>query len=583
MQAIKNKNRSHLIETALGKRSADLTIENVQLVNVITGEIYPASVDIAEGVIVMVREEGNPPLCPARTRFDGKGRYLIPGFIDTHVHVESTMMTPEHFAQAIIPWGTTTVVSDPHEIANVCGTDGVLFMLENAKKAPLRHYMLASPCVPSVPGMENSKGEFTAKEISFLLDQPGIIGIAELMNYVDICRDTPRMHHILEEGLKRNVFLQGHAPRLGGALLAAYRLAGPMSDHECRSGREAREKTRMGMHINLKTSSLSNHLPEAIEGISTQRWKDNVSLCTDDVHAQVIFSEGHINRVVKKAIEYGAEPLDAIRFATYNAAREYGFEDLGAIAPGFAADLQLVDALDGSRPVHVWIGGEEYKAPVDAGTSASLPPALISTVHLSYLQSPEDFILHAPEDCKETLVIHCRCDGPFSRGFYESLPLTADRTIDLEKDPDLAYICVCNRHGKARKTVGLIRGFGVKQGAFAATVAHDCHNLVMIYRNPSDALLAARQIEKMGGGMTLVENGKLIESLPLPVAGIMSPLSCDELAPAVAKMEKTVHEHCSGNWLLKHATLALAALPGTIITDKGLVDGEQLKFVELFR
>lgn len=583
MKAVQNRDRSRLIEAVLGKRPVDLTIENVRLVNVITGEIYPASVDIADGTVVMVRE-GKHQACPdALEHFDGEGKYLIPGFIDTHVHVESTMMIPENFARAVLPYGTTTVVSDPHEIANVMGVEGVLSMLENAKKAPLRHYMLASPCVPSVPGLEDSGSLFTEKEIGFLLDQPGVIGIAELMNYVDISHDDGRMHRIIEEGVKRGVFLQGHAPRLSGSLLAAYRLAGPVSDHECRSGEEAKEKTRIGMHVNLKTSSLSNHLPEALEGIKQQRWNDNVSLCTDDVHAQVIYTEGHLNRVVGRAIAYGADPVEAIRFATYNAAREYGFEDLGAIAPGYAADMQLVDELDGRRPCCVWTEGKIISR--EGKLVWEQEPSGIecqSTVHLSYLRGPEDFLLEAPSEDVETLVIHSRCDGPFNRAYYEKLPV-GNHCVDLSGNPELAYVCVCNRHGKEQKTISVIRGFGVASGAFAATVSHDCHNLVMIYRNPEDALLAVRQIEAMGGGMAYAENGRIAGSLPLPVAGIMSPLTCDKLAPQVEAMEHIVRERCGGNWLLKHATICLAALPGAIITDKGVVDGDSREFMPQFR
>ncbi|MBT9779758.1 amidohydrolase family protein [Clostridium sp. MCC353] len=583
MKAVHNKDRSRLIAAVLGKRPVDLTIENIRLVNVITGEIYPASVDIADGMIVMVRDNSDGTCPYALERFDGEGKYLIPGFIDTHVHVESTMMVPENFARAVLPWGTTTVVSDPHEIANVMGVEGVMFMLENAKKAPLRHYMLASPCVPSVPGKEDSGCEFTEKEIGFLLDQPGIIGIAELMNYVDICHDDQRMHRIIEEGIKRGAFLQGHAPRLRGSLLAAYRLAGPVSDHECRSGEEAKEKTRIGMHVNLKTSSLSNHLPEALKGVKEQRWNDNVSLCTDDVHAQVIHTEGHLNRVVGRAVTYGADPVEAIRFATYNAAREYGFEDLGAIAPGYAADLQLVDQLDGRRPACVWIEGRMISREGRLiWNQAPSPLKQLSTVHLSYLKTPDDFLLKAPDDRAETLVIHSRCDGPFNRAFYEKLPIE-NRCVDLSADPDLAYVCVCNRHGKEQKTISVIRGFGVRAGAFAATVAHDCHNLVVIYRNAADALLAAQKIEEMGGGFAYAEGGEIIGSLPLPIAGIMSPLTCDQLAEQVGEMERIVGERCSGNWLLKHATICLAALPGAVITDRGIVDGDSQDFLKQFR
>lgn len=584
MEAVK-KDRCRLIAAAAGMIPCDLSIENIRLVNVITGEIYPACVDILDGVIVNVRDTSVP--CISKKRFDGKANYLLPGFIDTHVHVESTMMTPENFARAVMPWGTTTVISDPHEIVNVMGIDGMLFMLESAKKEPLRHYMLAPPCVPSVPGLENSGCTFTEKEVGFLLDQPNVIGIAELMNYIDICKNDERMHKIIEEGARRGVFLQGHGPRLTGNMLTAYRLAGIRSDHECRGTQEVIEKSRMGMNLNFKTSSLSNHLSASLEGIKGQRWKDNISLCTDDVHTRVILEEGHLNRVVRKAIEYGADPLDAVRFATYNAAREYGFSDLGAIVPGFAADMQLVSALDGSRPLRVWIGGEEAGCIQNEETAVQLASGshsgkVFSTVHLEYLKEESDFELHAPDDAEETLVIYSRYDEPFHSSFYEKLPVQNGK-VDITHDKDLAYIGVFNRHGLESKTISVIRNFGVTSGAFGTTVAHDCHNLIMVYRDPKDALTVADKIREMGGGFAYADHGRVLGSLQLPVGGIMSYLPCARLGVQVKEMEELVEKHCSGNWLLKLSTTALPALPGTIVTDVGVLDGTSRKLIAQFR
>ncbi len=584
MEAVK-KDRCRLIAAATGTIPCDLSIENIRLVNVITGEIYPACVDILDGVIVNVRDSSVP--CSSKKRIDGKANYLLPGFIDTHVHVDSTMMTPENFARAVMPWGTTTVISDPHEIVNVMGIDGMLFMLKSAQKEPLRHYMLAPPCVPSVPGLENSGCTFTEKEVGFLLDQPNVIGIAELMNYIDICKNDERMHQIIEEGIQRDVFLQGHGPRLTGNMLTAYRLAGIRSDHECRGTQEVIEKSRMGMNLNFKTSSLSNHLAASLQGIKEQRWKDNISLCTDDVHTRVILEEGHLNRVVRKAIEYGADPLVAIRFATYNAAREYGFRDLGAIAPGYAADMQLVSALDGSRPERVWIGGEEVGCVKEEETAVHLTTGNDSdktsfTVHLDYLTAESDFELCAPDDAEETLVIYSRYDEPFHSSFYEKLPIQ-DGKVDITHDKDLAYIGVFNRHGLESKTISVIRNFKVTSGAFATTVAHDCHNLIMVYRDVKDALIAANKIKEMGGGFAYVENGKVLGSLQLPIGGLMSYLPCERLGVQVKEMEELVEQRCSGNWLLKLSTTALPALPGTIITDVGVLDGTSRKLIPQFR
>ena len=347
MRTRKAKDRSRLIQAAMGQIPCDLTIGNVQFFNVITGEIYPASVDILDGFVVLVREEGQEAVLPSKSYYDGHGRYLIPGYIDTHMHIESTMMIPENLARAILPWGTTTICTDPHEIGNVMGLDGVRFMLANAKKSKLRQYVLAPSCVPSVPGMENAGAEFLAKEVGELLDMDDVIGIAEIMDYVGVIQDSERMHTIIDEGLRRGMFLQGHAPYCFGRELAAYRIGGPVSDHESVNADEVRAKLRAGMHINLRASSLIDNLSFLVDGCKDQPWRDFVSVCTDDVHAKDLLTVGHINNVVRKAVASGLDGREVVKMATFNAAREYGFDDLGAIAPGYIADIQLVDALDG--------------------------------------------------------------------------------------------------------------------------------------------------------------------------------------------------------------------------------------------
>jgi adenine deaminase len=473
---------------------------------------------------------------------------------------------------------------DPHEIANVLGIEGVRFMLENAKKTPLRQFILAPSCVPSVPGTEDSGTNFSEHEIAELLDLPDVIGIAEIMNFLDTCTGEGKMSRIIEEGLKRDMYLQGHAPRLSGNTLAAYLLAGPESDHECRSAQECANKVRLGMHVNLKTSSLSNPLPEAMKGIKSFRWYDSISLCTDDVHAGLIFSEGHLNRVVGKAIECGADSLDAIRFASYNAAREYKFDDLGAIAPGYVADLQLVDCLDGRRPSHVFCKGKLVAENGDyLGPSYDGQTLFTNTMKLPYLNNCDDLGLAVPPDAEETLVVYSKYDGSFNKAFYEKLPII-DGYVSIEHDPDIALACVCNRYGKRQMTIVPIRNFGITRGAIASTVSHDCHNLTMIYRDPFDAWLAAKSLENSGGGIVIVDGGIITASLALPVAGLMSDLPIEKLAPRRAKAEQAVAELCNGrSSLLKIATLALAALPGAIITDKGILEGETQKFMPPFK
>ena len=588
MEAEKRKDRRRLLAAANHQIPCDITIGNAVIFDVFTGALTPGSVDILDGVIVSVRESAAGDAGYARTYYDAAGQFLLPGFIDTHIHVESTMMIPENFARAVLPCGTTTVMTDPHEAANVAGTAGVRFMLDNGRKTPLRQYVLVPSCVPSVPGLECSGASFGASEVGRLLDLPGVAGIGEVMDYVNVCRDEERMHSILQEGLQRGAFIQGHAPKLMGEALSAYIVAGPESDHECRSRQECALKQRLGMHVNLKSSSLSNHLAENLQAVKTQRWMDSVSICTDDVHARKLLEEGHINRVIREAISYGADPMELYRCATYNAAREYRFRDLGAVAPGYVADLQLLKALDGGMPSAVFVGGrlaarDGVYCAEDCSSPAEPPE---NPMHLEYLTGPEAFRLPAPSGAgstAEALVIHSKYQGsPFNQGFYEQVPVR-DGYVDISSQPDLQYCCVCNRYGTGRHTVGLMRNFGLKRGALAATVAHDSHNLTLIYRDPADAWLALDALRRAAGGFAVADGGKLLAVLPLPVLGLMSGRPAAELVPQIAAVEEALASISDGScYLLKGATMALPVLPGTLITDCGLVDGPTQKILPLF-
>jgi len=586
---VTGKNRSLYLKAINHMIKCDLTIGNVIVFDVFTGKLFVGSVDILEGVIIQVREGAAEDAGYAKAYYNGKGMYLVPGFIDTHIHIESTMMTPENFAYTVLPHGTTTVVADPHETAKVNGIQGVRFMLDNAKKAQLRQFFLAPSCVPAVPNLENSGAVFKEKEISELLDTPGIIGIGEVMDYMNVCKDEDRMHGILQEGLKRGVFIQGHAPRLTGESLNAYITAGAQSDHECRDREECALKQRKGMHVNLKSSSLSNYLKENLTVVNTQRWKDNVSLCTDDVHAEVLFKEGHIDRIIREAISYGADPIELYRFATYNAAREYQLCDLGAVAPGYTADLQLLKNLNGSCPEAVFIGGNVVAEHGKYCFKNHNPEKLHfeNSIHLDYDISLEDFKIKVPAHCTdetEALVIQSKYKGTsFNKGFYEKVPVNSGY-VDISSLDNYQFCGVFNRYGRHNHTIGIMKGFGIKEGALVSTIAHDSHNITMVYRDPYDAMLAVHALKKSGGGIAVASKGKILSLLPLPVMGLMSDLPASQLADQIkdteAALKKISDDSC---YLLKIATIALPVLPGTIITDEGIVDGEKQVFLSLFK
>lgn len=578
MRKAEHTDYKKLVDAAMGRRSCDLTVKNIKLVNVFTGFIYEAEVDIADGRVVYIRRKNEKAVLKAVREYDGKGGYLIPGFIDAHMHVESTMMLPENLSRAIVPYGTTTICTDPHEIGNVCGMQGVKFMLSNAKKSALRQYVLAPSCVPAVPSLESNGAEFKAEEIGKLLDTDDVVGVAELMDFVGVYNNADKIHSIIAEGRKRNMFLQGHAPLVKGRQLAAYKLCGIESDHESETAEEIVEKLSLGMHINIRTSSLVNHLNLLVEGLKKIQYYDFVSICTDDVHAEDLLEKGHINYIVKRLIDEGMKPIDVIRMATINAAREYGFKDLGAIAPGYIADMQIVDELDGRIPSAVFISGElvaEHRAYNGLDTNERVE-SYENTINVEWVDSSEYFELKCGIESgfvDVKVIIPLDAGNVIRKIETQRLPIK-DGKIDISERPDLSFVCALNRYGKKNITVGIMQNFGLKRGGIATTVSHDSHNMVILYKKAQDAYCLMKELEKNGGGFAATLNGKITGSIKLPVAGLMSDKECKDIAEEQKIYKKAFYELCDANTsMMSCSIMSLTALPGIIITDCGIVDG----------
>ena len=584
MRVCEIRDRRRLMDAALGRIACDLTVENVRFANMLTGEIYPAQVDVLDGAVVRVREAGESLPVPSHSVSDGGGRDLLPGLIDAHMHVESTMMIPQQLARAIVPWGTTTVCTDPHEIANVMGKRGVRFMLENAGLAALRQYILAPSCVPAAPGLESAGASFCAGDVGELLGQPGVIGVAEMMDYMGVVNGADRMAAIAEEGRGRGMFLQGHAPQLTGAALAAYRIGGPSSDHESRSAEEIREKLRNGMRINLRASSIVDALEELTRGLEGMGWLDQVSLCTDDVHAADLLAKGHLNAIVARLIHGGMNPMVAYKLCTYNAAREYGFDDLGAVAPGYLADFQLLDALDGRMPYAVFLRGKlaacqgRYVLQDQSSTCRVQPE---NTMRVCGTKGEEDFCI-AVGDGRQTarvLVLGRTGRGLERSGEWVALPVR-NGLVSLQDRPDLQFIAVVNRYGSGAKTVAVTKDFGLREGAVATTISHDSHNFTVVYRDAKSAFACLEKLRETGGGICAAREGRCIEALPLPLAGLMSLDACDVLAKKIDAVQSAMQSLCSKPFsLLDISVYALPAVPGLVITDKGIVDGDRQAFI----
>lgn len=502
------------------------------------------------------------------------------------MHVESTMMIPENFGKAAVTWGTTTAITDPHEIANVMGIEGVDFMLKSAEFSPMRIFTLVPSCVPAVPTVEGAGATFNRKEVEELLTRNNVIGIAEIMDYLGVINDSERMHEIIAAGERANGFLQGHAPFVRGNDLCAYLCGGPISDHETRVAAELIEKLRMGMHINIKSSSLSDTVQEFLHGIAKVPIHDLVSLCTDDVHAADLLTTGHINHIVNECIKGSLVPIDVIRFGTWNAARELQLEDFGAIAPGYVADIQIVEnLLFNTRPNYVLVGGKVVSKNgelVDKKYNTTVYTMDKNTVNIPQITSANVF--NIPVENKDELHIVFNASRasmlPGQSIKYECFP-SKDGILTIPNLDENQFISVINRHGSGDMTTVVCSDFNLKHGCVASTISHDSHNMTIAFRDKEDAYIAAKCLEEVGGGMCFVENHEVKYVLPLPVAGLMSNEQVKDIAPAIQEMEKWVN-YASDNqspMLLAIAILALPVRPGIIITDKGIVRGETLEFV----
>lgn len=585
---VKN-NRKELIKAALGLVECDLAIKNAQLLNVFTGEVYPATVFVYDGAIAHVEyrnlEEG---LDKVKNVVDAEGKYLIPGLIDAHMHVESSMLTPRNFAKVSIPSGTTTIVMDPHEIGNVYGVEGVKYMHDSGEGLPQRQFVDIPSCVPAVPECENAGAEFFAKEIEELAELKRVIGLAEVMDYIGVINQEDRMADIIHAAERKGLYLQGHAPFVSGRNLSAYLIGGPVTDHESRTGEEAIEKLRSGMYIDSRESSITHNVKDIWEGVKHCKFFDHYCLCTDDREADDLLHEGHINYVVNAAIKYGMDPVTAIKSATLNTAREINVTDLGAIAPGYVADMLLVEDLSNIHPTHVFFEGKlvaqdgKLLQPIE---DKEYEIETRNSVQLKEL-SLDDFHVDTPvENGKVNVNVMVYPNLELSSTYVEKTEFEVkDGSIILPND-DYKFVIVLNRYGKGTIGKGIVKGFGTKKGALASTVSHDSHNLTVVYDNETDALLVANTLKECGGGMCAAYNGTVLSTLPLPLAGLMSLKSAEELSVVSQKMKQAIVElglTDMENPLLRIVTLALPVIPEVKMSDLGLVDVLTKKIVPFY-
>ncbi len=567
-----------LLAIARGETPADLLLMGGRLVNVFSGEIYPAEVAISGDRVAGVSM--TPGTYEARAVIDLDGQLLAPGFIDGHVHIESSLLQPTEFAGAVLPSGTTAVVSDPHEIANVHGLDGIRYMLAASDGLDLRVFVMLSSCVPATD-METAGASLSADHLASLIDLPRVLGVAEMMNYPGVVDG----HHDLVEkallGHRAGLRVDGHAPMLSGQALQAYLAAGIVSDHESVSAEEALEKLRHGMQIHIREGSTAKNL-DALLPIVNERTARFCSFAADDKQPDDLVREGHLDHVLRRAIASGLDPITALRMATINTARHYGLNDLGAVAPGYLADLVAFSDLRDIRVTRTFSGGrlvgENGRLLVPQRSAAAAPVNRVLTGDLT----ESSFAL--PAAGTHARVIEVIPEQIVTRAVVE--PVTVRNGYVLANPArDLLKIAVVERHrGTGNVGVGLVKGFGLRAGALASTFAHDSHNIVAVGATDSELLLAVRTVVEMGGGICAVEGGAVLAQLPLPIAGLMSKAPLETVRAAMSGLLDAARTlGCPlSNPYMAMAFLALPVIPALKITDKGLVDVEAFELVSTF-
>lgn len=582
--------RKELVEVALGKREADMVLKNGSLVNVFSGEIYKANIYIYDKYIANVVECNLDTITLGKNIIDIDGKFVSPGFIDSHVHVESSHLTPINFARAILPKGTTTIIADPHEIANVLGIDGVTYMIENSKDVPMNQYYLIPSCVPSVVGLENAGAEFDDIEIEKMLDLPRILGLGEVMDFVGVINQSDRMTKIVETAIKKGMFIQGHAPELIGNELSAYICGGPISCHETRDGRQAPDKIRKGMYIDARESSISKNISSIVENIKHMKSPRNLTLCTDDREPRDILEVGHINDCVRVAVKAGLDPMEAIRATTLNTAQEYKLDKIGAIAPGYFADIVVLDNLVDFNVLKTFWQGKliaENNSLVVEIKSPKLDIECLNSVYVGEL-SESDFKIKSPIQNGE-IEIEVLSYLTKERSITDRktvLVKAKNGFIDISENSNLNFVAIVNRHNLNNNiALAVVENFYLKEGGVGTTYSHDSHNLTIVFNKPNEALAITKKIKELGGGIVTSENGEITGILPFPIAGMLSDQPAEILAKEISQMNKILRKMGieSASPITRPSTLALIVIPNAKMSDLGLIDVKEQKVINLFK
>lgn len=565
------------IQGAIGQTDFDLVIKNVNFVNIFSKEIYKADIGICDGRIAHVTQPKEKELT-GENIYDGKDKFAIPGLIDTHVHTESSMMTPGNMAKAIIPHGTTTIACDPHEIANVLGIQGVEYILESSKDIPLNLYVLAPSCLPSALNVETNGATFNGAEIDKIFNLDRVIGLGEVMDFPGVISQDPRMIDIINTAKKYKCFLQGHTPSLTGRKLSAYQASGVNSCHETSFTEEAMYKLRAGMTLECRESSIVQDIAALAPALKACNYPPNATICTDDREPDDLLRQGHIDYVIKRCIEEGLPPIEVIKMATYNAAILTKLNEHGSLIPGNFADIVLLDDLNNFEVNEVFIKGKliaKEGSLVEDFTTKDFEVEEINTIKLSKPITEEDFKISHTKEIALVNIIKFNQEIPILTDL-ETIELPVkDGYIDISNRDDLAILTVFERHGKnGNKSICFVKDLGLKNGAIGSTVSHDSHNLVVVGKNIADMLQAANTLCKVGGGFVCIENSNITSLLELPIAGLMSKDPINIMAPKTSQLKSAIRNLGLNvpSPIIQVAAFALPVVPNIRLTDYGLVD-----------
>ena len=561
----KSRLRAAILNAA--DRNAALVIKNAKIINVFTEEIIEGDVAIRDGIIIGVGEYSG------KVEIDAKGGYLAPGLMDGHVHIESSMAHPSRFANVILEKGTTTIIADPHEIANVCGADGIQYMLDQTEWLPLSVFFMCPSCVPCT-AFETSGAKLTARDMEPFMNHPRVLGLGEVMDYNATVEGDGEMLDKLH--LFRHHPIDGHAPGLSGDALNAYCVAGPHTDHECTTYEEVLEKLRKGMRVHLRLGSASRAIEDVMKQIAEHHIPTRrMMFCTDDKHLENIRDEGHINYILRRAVANGIDPIHAVQMATINTANTYGLRHYGAIAPAYRADIVVFDNLTDFNPQIVITDGKLFEPSMD--THLKPDPKIYNSVHLAP-RKPDVLRLPVPPDGKMPIIRQIPKELLTALD-YEPVP--CQNGYFTARDGLLKLAVLERHHASGRTGVGIYRGFTIKDGAIATTVGHDSHNLIVCGDNDPDMYAAIDALEECGGGYVVIRNGEILAKLALPVAGLMSDAPLDTILKHQQELLKAAAAlgiQTESDPFITLSFIALPVIPAARLPDMGLFDVTKVEF-----